>query len=211
MSSARQSRAALDAISGLAYHWGMRPLRSLILLGIVLGGGSAAASLVVALDLPTMVERADHVALVDVMSVRSAWDERHERILTTVDLSVVETWKGTSAPASHVSIVQKGGTVGDTTMTVFGMSRFTPGERALVFLSGPIDHARVLGMAQGKRVVKKDIATGRWMVNVPDRSGAAFVRPNPAVRSPVFETRARPIEDLRAEIKALAATPGKGR
>ena len=172
--------------------------------------GPAAASLVVALDLPTMVTRADHVAIVDVMSVKSAWDERHERILTTVDLAVVESWKGTAVPATHFSVVQKGGTVGDTTMTVFGMSRFSPGERALVFLAGPLAQARVVGMAQGKRIVRRDIATGRWMVNVPDRSGAAFVRPTPAARSPMFETRARPIEELRAEIKALAAS-GKGR
>jgi len=190
----------------------MHPLRSLIVVfGLLLGAGSALASLVVAMDLPTMVERADHVAVVDVMSVKSAWDERHERILTTIDLSVVEAWKGTATPASHVSLVQKGGTVGDTTMTVFGMSQFTTGERALVFLAGPLEHARVVGMAQGKRIVKKDLSTGRWMVKVPDRSGAAFVRPNPTARSPVFETRARTIEDLRAEIKALAATSGKGR
>ena len=189
----------------------MRPLRSLIVgFVVLLGARSASASLVVAMDLPTMVERADHVAVVDVMSVKSAWDDRHERILTTIDLAVVESWKGTATPASHVSLVQKGGTVGDTTMTVFGMSRFTQGERALVFLAGPLDHARVVGMSQGKRIVKKDVATGRWMVNVPDRAGAAFVRPNPGAPSPVFETRARTIEDLRAEIKALA-TSGKGR
>jgi hypothetical protein len=80
-----------------------------------------------------------------------------------------------------------------------------------VFLVGPLDHARVVGMSQGKRIVKKDVTTGRWMVNVPDRAGAAFVRPNPGAPSPVFETRARTIEDLRAEIKGLAATSGKGR
>jgi hypothetical protein len=193
----------------------MRPLRSLIGL-LVLGFSTAAAppataSLMIALDLPTMVTRAEHVAVVDVMSVKSAWDDRHERILTTIDLAVVETWKGPAAPASHLTIVQKGGTVGDTVMTVFGMSRFTPGERALVFLEGPVERARVVGMAQGKRLVRKDVATGRWMVGVPDRSGAAFVRPSPTATSPVFETRARPIEDLRAEIQALTAKSGKGR
>ena len=180
----------------------MRLLRSLIGVGfLILAAGSASASLVVALDLPSMVSRADNVAIVDVMSVKSAWDERRERILTTIDLAVVESWKGTMAPAAHVSVVQKGGTVGDTTMTVFGMTRFSPGERALVFLEGPADHARVVGMAQGKRIMMRDATTRRWMVRAANRSGAAFVRTTPA--TPAVDARIRPLDDMRAEILGL--------
>src|SRR5262249_47724325 len=96
-------------------------LIALCALALALGLGAAApagASIVIALDLPSMVARADHVAVVDVVSVKSAWDARRERILTTIDLAVVETWKGPAAPASHFTLVQPGGTVGDTEMVV---------------------------------------------------------------------------------------------
>lgn len=164
----------------------------------------ARASLVVALDLPQMVERADHVAVVDVQSVEAAWDEKHERILTTVDLSVVEAWKGTMGPAMHVKVVQPGGTVGDVTMKVFGLTQFTPGERALVFLRGSQTGASVVGMAQGKRLLRRDVTTKRWMVQAPDRSGALFVPPKASSSAaPVFDPRQRPLDDVRVEIRDL--------
>ena len=169
---------------------------------------SARASLVLALDLPGMVSRADHVAVVDVASVKADWDASHEQILTTIDLVVVESWKGGDAPASHMTIVQPGGTVGDLTQTIHGMTRFVPGERAVVFLSGRPDRATVVGMAQGKRLVRRDSATGRFLVHAPDKAGATFIRSKQATTpSPVFEVHARPLEDLRADVRALAARP----
>lgn len=165
---------------------------------------TARASLVIALDLPTMVQRADHVAVVDVAAVGAAWDAKHERILTTIDLTVVEAWKGPLTPAAHVKIVQPGGTVGDIQMTVFGMTPFAPGERALVFLRGAPEAANVVGMAQGKRLVRRDATTGRWMVHVPDRAGASFVRGGATTTTPpVFETRPRALDELRSEIHDL--------
>ena len=180
-------------------------------LGVCLSAATrASASLIVALDLPSMVSRADHIAVVDVVSVKSNWDASHKRILTTTDLAVVETWKGPAAPASHFTLVQPGGTVGDVQTVVFGMARFSPGERALVFLRGRPDRAGVVGMAQGKRGIVREASTGRAMVQVADKAGAVFVRnPQGGASAPVFETRARPIEDLRAEIQALAAGAGQ--
>jgi hypothetical protein len=184
---------------------------SLLTVGIIGTIGwpaPARASLVLALDLPTMVSRADHVAVVDVASVKSDWDANHEQILTTIDLVVVESWKGADAPASHMKIVQPGGTVGDLTQTIHGMTRFVPGERAVVFLSGRPDRATVVGMAQGKRIVRRDDATGRFLVHAPDRAGATFIRSTPAsTPSPVFELHARPLDDLRADVRALSAQP----
>jgi hypothetical protein len=196
----------------------MASFRSLALSVAVVGGllaaRSASASLVIALDLPAMVGRADHVAVVDVVSVKAAWDPRHEKILTTIDLAVVETWKGSAAPASHFTIVQRGGTVDDTSMVVYGMPTFAPGERAVVFLEGEPGHGRVVGMAQGKRLVRREVGSGRWVVHAPDKAGALFIRTTPAgATAPVFEIHARPIEELRAEVKALlvAPAPVKGR
>ena len=175
---------------------------------LTLSAPAARASLVLALDLPTMVTRAERVAVVDVVSVKSDWDARHEQILSTVDLIVVESWKGGDAPASHLTIVQPGGTVGDLTQTVHGMSRFVPGERAVVFLAGTAARASVVGMAQGKRLVRRDAASGRMLVHVPDKSGATFLRTTPAsANAPVFDLRARPLDDLRADVRTLMTKP----
>jgi hypothetical protein len=183
---------------------------SLSLIGVFAAASSPArASLVLALDLPTMVTRADHVAVVDVVSVKSDWDANHEQILTTIDMVVVESWKGDAAPATHVTVVQPGGTVGDLTQTVHGMTHFVPGERAVVFLVGRPERASIVGMAQGKRLIRRDTASGRMLVHAPDKSGATFIRTTPAsAAAPVFDVRARPLEDLRAEVRTLAAKPG---
>ena len=181
-------------------------ISSVLLLALV-GVGPARASLVLALDLQTMVTRSDHVAVVDVSSVKSDWDAQHEQILTTIDLVVVESWKGTQAAGTHFTVVQPGGTVGDLTQVVHGMTHFVPGERAVVFVAGRPEHASVVGMAQGKRIVRRDAATGHFVVHAPDKAGATFIRSTPASSSsPVFDLRARPLEDLRTDVRALAAT-----
>jgi hypothetical protein len=181
----------------------------LIAVAAIAAPRTSPASLVVALDLQTMVSRADNVAVVDVVSVTAAWDERHEQILSTITLTVVESWKGTAAPATRVSVVQPGGTVGDIVQTVHGMTRFSPGERAVVFLQGAAERAHVVGMAQGKRVVRRESTSGRFLVYAPDRAGAMFVRTTPASgTAPVFDMRARPLEDLRTDVRALAVKTG---
>jgi hypothetical protein len=196
------------------YHFIMR-LRFLVpLIAVAIASSSrpSSASLVMALDLETMVSRADNVAVVDVTSVTAAWDDRHEQILSTITLTVVESWKGTAAPATRVVVVQPGGAVGDIVQTVHGMTRFTPGERAVVFLQGSAQRAHVVGMAQGKRLIRRDVGTGRFIVHAPDRAGATFVRTAPASgTSPVFDMRARPLDDLRTEVRALATKTGGAR
>lgn len=166
----------------------------------------APASMILALDLPALVERADAIAVVDVVSARAGWDAAHERIVSTVELTVVESWKGAPAPATRVTVVQSGGTVGDVTMVVSGMPRFSPGERALVFLHGPPERASVVGMAQGKRVVRPDPAGGgRWVVDAPARAGASFV----GAGAPALEPRTpRPLDDVRAQLRALVSKAG---
>jgi hypothetical protein len=192
----------------------MRPSRRLIAMlapvAALALSSPASASLILALDLPTLVTRADQISVVDVVSTKAAWNAEHDRIVTTIDVTVVDCWKGTAAPGSHVQIVQAGGTVGELTMRIDGLPHFQPGERALLFLRGKAEHASVVGMAQGKRPVSRQ--TGRWMVSAPDRSGADFVRTTPASGS-VFSVRPRPLGDLRSDVRALvgAGVPGGAR
>jgi len=117
-----------------------RLLRSVVLVGAVAASapcftpGMAHATVAVALSLGDLVRDADHVVVADIVSAKSAWDARHETIVTTVELAVVESWKGDTQPAEHIAFDQPGGTVGDVTMTVAGLSSFKPGERAVMFL-----------------------------------------------------------------------------
>ena len=72
---------------------------------------------------------------------RAAWNAAHDRIITTVDLTVVDCWKGAAAPATHLQVVQPGGTVGEIEMRVDGMPHFRVG-RADAALSAPARRAR---------------------------------------------------------------------
>ena len=186
-----------------------------IALGLLLAGAAvvappveprASASLVVALDLPTMVERADLVAVVDVVSVSAAWDDKHERILTTVELSVVESWKGPMAPASHVTIVQPGGQVGDIQMTVFGMSQFTRGERALVFLRGTPSEASVVGHGAGQAhgaPRRRHGALDGARAQPPGRDVRARAPGSSTSTADRLRDALRGLDDLRTEVRGL--------
>jgi hypothetical protein len=176
--------------------------------------GPAAASLLFALDAPTLVERADAIAVVDVARADAAWDEAGERIVTTVELVVVESWKGAMEPAARVRVLQPGGTAGDVTMTVFGMPRFSAGERALVFLRGGRERAALVGMTQGKRRLRHDPVSRRILVDPADGAGATFLRRGPFGAGAAPGGRSfgaldadgpRPLDDVRAEIRALVA------
>jgi hypothetical protein len=174
----------------------------LVVAGLVgVFASRAGASLVLAMDVGELARSADHIAVADVVAVRSAWDDKHQKIYTTVDLSVVESWKGGAAPASRMTVVQPGGTVGDITMAVFGLSRFVPGERALLFLRGTPAKAGVVGMTQGKRPVRRDGATGRWIVDGPDRAGAELVSRPGAKSAAPSDDHPRPLDDLRSQVR----------
>ena len=189
----------------------MRPSRRLIAMlapvAALAISSPASASLILALDLPTLVTRADQISVVDVVSAKAAWNAEHDRIVTTIDVTVIDCWKGGAAAGSHVQIVQAGGSVGELTMRIDGMPHFAPGERALLFLRGTAERASVVGMAQGKRPVRRE--TGRWMVSAPDRGGADFVRTTPASGS-IFSVRPRPLEDLRSDVRALIGAGASG-
>jgi len=202
--------------------------------------GPALGSIMLALDLSDLVQQADHIAVVDVKSVRSDWDAKHERIYSTIELAVVDSWKssvttagqapgaGPTVPPTTLTIVQPGGTVGDISMVVMGMARFTPGVRSLVFLRGQATRAQVVGMSQGIHPLTFEATTQRWTVTpaslaqlelVPRASaplapavrtpvsgaplpGAAAARSRLNVRQPVA------LADMKAEVLRLIAGGG---
>jgi hypothetical protein len=161
------------------------------------------ASLVMALDTTELTKRADHIAVADVLSVQSAWDQSHKKIFTTIELSVVESWKGGAKPASHITVVQPGGTVGDISMTVFGMSQFTPGERTLVFLRGTTGAAGVVGMAQGKRPMSRDAGSGQWTVGTASSAGLERVQLKGVAATRAEAQGPRSLDEMRGQVQQI--------
>jgi hypothetical protein len=67
--------------------------------------------------------------------------------------------------------------------------------------------AAVVGMTQGKRALTRDAATGRWMAEGPDRSGALLMRPPGATSagSAAIDSalRRRPLDELHEDVRGI--------
>jgi hypothetical protein len=164
---------------------------------VLVAAATASASLMVVMDLDELTGEADRIVVASVLSVRGEWDSKRTRIVSRIELQVEEAWKGEVGGDGRLTIVQPGGTVGDVEMTVHGMPRFSAGERSLLFLAGRTRPA-VLGMAQGRRPLRWDVAGRRWMALPPDRGGVvrrdgAAVAPEPAL----------PLDELRRRVRSL--------
>lgn len=176
--------------------------RCFVALALILAAaGAARATVVLALDLGELTWRAERIVVGDVVSVRSSWDEGHRRIDTFATVRVVESWKGNVPRDGVVRVRRAGGTVDGITMVVVGEPTFTVGDRAVMFLRGQ-GTAQVVGMAQGKRTVRRDGA-GRWIAE-GGAGGADTVAPDakghlvPAAPAPSL-----PLDELRARVRAL--------
>ena len=172
-------------------------------LGAGLAVSPARASMVLAMDLGELTQRAERIVVGEVTAVRSAWDSKRKRILTTVELRVAEAWKGQMPGDGRITIVQPGGVADGIEMRVHGMPSFTAGERAVLFLRGPASQPQsVVGMGQGKRGMRFDSASKRWMVDGGDRSAAVNLdlkgRPHAAAPDQPL-----PLDELRRRVSTM--------
>ena len=176
---------------------------ALALLGMSLAARPAGASMVMAMDLGELTQSAERIVVGEVMSVHSAWDKKHERILTTVELRVAEAWKGQTPGDGHMTIVQPGGVADGIEMRVHGMPSFVVGERAVLFLrGGTAQPMSVVGMGQGKRGLRFDSAHKRWMVDGGDRSAAVNIDLQGRTHS-VGPEAPLPLDELRRRIGTM--------
>lgn len=158
----------------------------------------ARASLTRAMDLAELTATAEQVVVADVTKVDSQWDPGKRTIVTTIEIAVQESWKGAPPGDGKMVLRQLGGTVGDIEMTVVGMPRFAVGEHALLFLQ----RAAIVGMGQGKRPLRWDGSSKRWLVDPGDAPGAVHIDPQGKLRA-----QARPapesLDSLRTRVRAL--------
>lgn len=167
----------------------------------------AEASLVMALDLPELTTRADRIVVGEVMSVKSGWDRNRERILSTIEIQVAEVWKGaTPGGTGRITVVQPGGVADGIEMKVHGMPAFAAGERAVLFLRGATGPVSIVGMGQGKRLLRFDTTAKRWMADAGDRSAVIKLGPQ-GKPDPTGADVPMSLDDLRKRVKALVKGP----
>jgi hypothetical protein len=166
----------------------------------------AQATQILLMDLSDLAAEADRIVVAEVLSTRSEWNRAHTRISTRIEISVSESWKGAAPAGRRIVIVQPGGSVGDIEMRVHGVPAFEQGERAVLFLRdlAPSGVA-VVGMAQGKRVLRFEAATQRWVVEPTDRSAAVTIQPDGRLIPAPPDTVVWPLEDLRARVRTLVS------
>lgn len=158
----------------------------------------AQASLTRAMDLSELTASAENVVVADVAKVTSQWDEAHRNIVTTIEISVRESWKGTPPADGRLVVRQPGGTVGDIEMTVLGMPRFSVGEHAVLFL----ERSTVVGMGQGKRPLRWDGLKKQWLVESANAAEAVHLDRQAKIRAQV-STPPETLDSMRAKVRAL--------
>jgi hypothetical protein len=163
----------------------------------------AVASLIQALDLTELTAQSDRIVVAQVTSARSEWDRSHRTIHTVLELKIEEVWKGSAA--ERVTLIQPGGTAGDVEMRVHGMPSFLVGEKSLLFLAGQAA-PRVVGMSQGKRSLRWDDASKRWMAEMAEHS-AVVRRDSRGHLQPAQPEPAMALDELRQRVRALVMPP----
>jgi hypothetical protein len=138
---------------------------------------TAPATTVLKMSIEKMSLEAVAVIVGEVTDTKSAWTPDQTTIYTTVTIKVTKCVAGECADT--VRIKQRGGTVGETTLYIPGMPKFSQGQKVLLFLDhsyeGEPGHHSVIGMCQGMFVVEKK--KGGEMMAV-QQGGAALAGPD---------------------------------
>lgn len=180
----------------------------LVLLAVAalpVGVGPSRASLLRAMSLGELTVVADRIVVGSVVAVTAAWDLQHRRIVSTIEIDIEESWKGPAFANRRIAIVQPGGSVADLEMTVQGMPSFSVGEKSLLFLQGQ-QRLQVVGMGQGKRVLRWNQASKQWLAESPDIEGVVEAGPDAKLRQ---AKRGEPIrlDDLREQVRRAIGNP----
>ncbi len=179
------------------------------LLLLVLAALPASATSMMRMDVPALTRASDVVVRGTVVRKASRWTQSRRRIVTEVDISVAEAFKG-SAQGGTVRVVQPGGEVGDIGPRMEGLASFTEGEEVVVFLERRGGDAfAVSGLAQGKYRVERS-PDGRTARAVPEKAGHAELV-DPVTQQRVSQaTQPVPLEQLRQQVRESAGPAVKG-
>ena len=141
---------------------------------------TAPATTVLKMSIDKMSLEAALVVVGEVTDATSAWTPDQTTIYTTITIKVTKCVAGECGDT--VLIKQRGGTVGEATLYIPGMPKFSQGQKVLLFLDhsyeGEPGHHSVIGMCQGMFVIEKKKGGGKLAVQQggvalagPDKSG----------------------------------------
>ena len=189
----------------------------LLSLLLIIGGTQAARAITtIPRSFDELVARADTVFKGTVTGQSSRWigEGARRHIDTFVTFQVQETYKGT--PATEQTLRFAGGTVGDDTMEVPDLPKFTVGQKAVLFVvNNGKQFCPLVGVTQGRFRVVTEATTGRERVFT--EGGSPVVRTaqlgkedetgGPRVKSEDLPAaQAMTAEDFRSEILGKVAT-----
>jgi hypothetical protein len=188
----------------------LKPVRATCLaIGLCAATASALiapathAAVVMALDLPALVEQSELVIVAAAQKQSSRYVNK--LIVTDVTLQVIDKLKGNTQPGETVVVTHLGGSVGDIGLSVPGAASFKLGQSAVVFLkrarSGSGDW-NVTGMSQGVLPITGQGAAQNVM---PGGDGAALMARDGEGRLVERHTPAAPrmLTDVVSEIRQL--------
>ena len=186
------------------------------LLGLAAAAHDAGASVVRALGLDELVDRARTIAVVRVESAAAAW--RDGRIVTDSVLVVTEGVQDAAA-GERLAVRTLGGEVDGIGQRVFGEPRFRSGERYLVFLERLATSATEADGSPSTTVLLRPVGMSQGALPVTDAAGTPLVAPNPDLPDLVLPDVAvsvapwldapRPLADVLAEVRVALAARGR--
>lgn len=152
-----------------------------------------------------LTKKSNSIAVGEVTSKWTSYDPERKMVYTYVKLKIAETLKGQKR--SEVLIRVPGGQSKNLAMSVHGVASFRQGEKALVFLQQDRDGApSLVGMSQGKYLVRVDSKTGKEMAYFRSQGVEYFKRVAKSSTLNHIEAsdlnRTLPLQDLITEIKA---------
>jgi len=170
-------------------------MRALVVTMLLATAIPALASTAIQMDVPALTAHATEVVHGRIVSSVPGWTGDHRRIVTRVEVEVLETWKGTVA--GKLTVVQPGGEVDGIGQRVSGVAELGPGEEVVLFLERTGPNHRVVGLAQG--VYRVSTAAGTRQAVPASLEGLDLVAPAgpaPAAR------RALSLPQLREAVQA---------
>lgn len=165
---------------------GMRPSHISCALGAILlfaTSAPARATVIVPLDLASLVQRADTIVRGTAMATTASLSDDKKQIHSVTVVRVAAIMKG--APAAEIEVRTPGGTLGDLTQVVHGAPQLHAGQEVYLFLHRVSGNRFIVeGFTQGKFEVAADTDGSRRVsqnlreVGVLGRDGV--VRPGEA-------------------------------
>ena len=132
------------------------------------------ATTLLKMSIDKMSAEAAAVVVGEVEGMTSEWSPDQTTIFTTITVKVTDCVAGECSDTMLVK--QRGGTVGEATLYIPGMPKFSQGQKVLLFLDhsyeGEAGYYSVVGMCQGMFLIEKEKVSSKK--NAVQQGGAAL-------------------------------------